>query len=271
MPTASRRQHTARNCSATITSSPPDHRRLEAGLARTASNGVPTIDYDNQARPAQAIDIGADQVSSGGAGGGGGAGFPALSLLDNFNRANANNLGNAWLQRVTGGNANANLRINNNQAIGNSAGNAYMPNAAGTPYGSKQGAAFTFTTSTSNGSSLLLKASGNYVNNPGYYAQAIRVRHNNNQVIVETTTNGTTFTQRGTLAGTFANGDTLTAVVDAAGLVSVWKTSGATNTLLGTVQLPITGNNAFTTGGGRIGLDLPTGARVDNFAGGNVP
>ncbi len=246
---------------------------INAGLARTASNGVPTVDYDNQNRPAASIDIGADEVGTGGGGGGGGADFPTLAVLDNFNRSNANTLGSNWRQLTALGSAG--IRVNGNQAFCTGflcalGANAYLPNAAGTPLGPKQGAAFTITASTANNSSLLLKATGSY-NALGFYTQAIRVRRSGAQVIVEIATNGVTFTQRGSVAGTFANGDTLTAVADAAGLVTVWKTSGATNTLLGTVQLPTTGTNAFTTGGGRIGLFLPSGARVDNFAGGNVP
>jgi hypothetical protein len=37
------------------------------------------------------------------------------------------------------------------------------------------------------------------------------------------------------------------------------------------VQLPTTGGNAFTTGTGRIGIQVPTNSRVDNFSGGTVP
>ena len=92
-------------------------------------------------------------------------------------------------------------------------------------------------------------------------------------MVVETTNNGVLFTQRGTaMNATFAVGDKLTALVDAAGLVTVWQTTAANvTTQLGTVQLPITGTNSFTIGSGRIGVFLPSGARVDNFSGGNVP
>ena len=87
-----------------------------------------------------------------------------------------------------------------------------------------------------------------------------------NRIVVETTTNsGGAYNQQGTaLNTTFTNGQTLTATVDASGLVSVWQNS----TFLGSVQLP--NNPLWTTGGGRIGIQLPNGARVDNFNGGNV-
>jgi hypothetical protein len=87
--------------------------------------------------------------------------------------------------------------------------------------------------------------------------------------VVSTTSGGTT-TQRGVLAGSYANGDTLTALVDATGTVYVWKTSGASTTYLGSVALPNVA--VWTTGSGRIGMQLPVaGVRGDNFAGGNVP
>ena len=83
--------------------------------------------------------------------------------------------------------------------------------------------------------------------------------------MVETTVNGgVAYTNVGTLAGSFANGDTLTALVDATGAVFVWKTTGATVTYLGTATTTF-------TGAGRIGIQLPAGARIDNFAGGTVP
>jgi hypothetical protein len=73
----------------------------------------------------------------------------------------------------------------------------------------------------------------------------------------------------GTVPASLANGDVLTAMVDGNGVAIVWKTTGATTTFLGSAQLP---NNAlWTTGGGRIGMHLLAGARVDNFAGGNAP
>ncbi|MGB8694562.1 MAG: hypothetical protein WCD08_13740 [Steroidobacteraceae bacterium] len=64
----------------------------------------------------------------------------------------------------------------------------------------------------------------------------------------------------------------MTALVDASGMVYVWRTTSASvTTLLGSVQLPTTGANSFTVSGGRIGVQVPTNARVDNFAGGTVP
>ena len=57
----------------------------------------------------------------------------------------------------------------------------------------------------------------------------------------------------------------------ATGTVNVYKTSGAITTLVGTVTIPTAGAGAWTGTGGRIGIQLPTGVRVDNFSGGTVP
>jgi hypothetical protein len=53
----------------------------------------------------------------------------------------------------------------------------------------------------------------------------------------------------------------------------VWKTTAAAvTTFVGSIAIPTTGAGAWTqgTGGGRIGIMLPTNARVDNFSGGTV-
>ena len=238
-----------------------------AGLPATTDHDFFGNHRDRTA--ANPTDIGAVEcVGTGcvGAGGGGGGGvtFPALSVLDNFNRANANTLGGNWNQLVVGGAAS--IRVNTNQALDNVfSGSAYWN---GTVFGARQAAAFMFANTTLNGESLYLKGSGTFV--LGVYPSAIRVRYSTGgggQVIVETTTNGgLTFTNRGTLAGVFANGDILTAFADENGTVYVWKTSGATTTLLGQAAA-----GAAFTGIGRIGLSMPSGGRVDNFAGGNVP
>jgi uncharacterized repeat protein (TIGR01451 family) len=185
---------------------------------------------------------------------------PTLAVLDGFNRANATTLGGNWSQATLFGAAA--LRVNANQAFANSAGNAYWNVPTG-GFGGKQGAAFTFANATLNGDGLILKASGAVT--LGVAQNFIRVRTTATQVIVETTTNtGLSFTQRGAFNATFATGDTLTAMVDASGVAYVWKTSGTTDTLLGSAATTFAGT-------GRIGMQLPVNARVDNFAGGTVP
>jgi hypothetical protein len=118
-----------------------------------------------------------------------------------------------------------------------------------------------------NGASLVLKAGS------GITPNFVRVRYNNNAVELAIVTNaGIAVTQIGSVPGTFVTGDTLTAMVDSTGVASVWKTTAANvTTYLGFVQLPTTGTNAFTTGTGRIGIQVPTNSRVDNFSGGTVP
>jgi hydroxymethylglutaryl-CoA reductase len=120
------------------------------------------------------------------------------------------------------------------------------------------------------GDSLILKATLGTPTAPQNY---VRVRLTASTVVVETTVNGGgAFTAQGTLSSAnanFANADVLTAQVDAAGLVSVWRTRGTTTVFAGSVQLPSVA--LWTTGGGRIGMSLPGSTRVDNFSGGTLP
>jgi hypothetical protein len=146
-------------------------------------------------------------------------------------------------------------------ANANSAGAAYWNVPAG-GFAAKQVAAFTILNGTFVGDALVLKATGGVATAP---ASFIRVRLTAGSVVVETTTTlGLTYTTAGTLAGALANGDTLIALADATGTVFVWKTTGATTTYLGSAATTFTGT-------GRIGIQLPTNARVDNFAGGTAP
>jgi hypothetical protein len=245
---------------------------VNGGANANGTNRVPGSDYDNEVR-AGGVDIGADEANA----------LPVLppnrptfaAPLDNFNRANATTLGSNWQQLATLNNSG--VRVNSNQAFCTNSGlsavlcaagaNAYW-NGTGAIFGGQQAAVFTFASTTLNNTSLYLKASGTF-NALGAYPNAIRVRYltgGGGQVVVETASNnGLTFLNVGTLSGVFINGDTMTALVDTNGLVSVWKTTATnTTTLLGSVSTGVTGT-------GRIGLFLPSGGRVDNFAGGTVP
>lgn len=197
-------------------------------------------------------------------------GFPSIAVLDNFTRNNANTLNNGsnWSQ-VTLLNAAA-IRVNSNQAFCANTGliqpcalggAAYWNNpTAG--YGAKQAAALTIAATPLAGDSLVLKATGGSANTP---ASFVRVRITGTQVVVETTTNsGIGYTQHGTVNLALTTNDRLTALVDAGGGVYLWKNG----VYAGNVQLPNVA--AWTTGGGRIGMQLPNGARVDDFAGGTV-
>jgi hypothetical protein len=95
----------------------------------------------------------------------------------------------------------------------------------------------------------------------------IRIRYNAGQVFVETTGNfGVNYASLGSFAATFATGDRLTALANADGSVDMWKTTAANIT----TYVGHTATSTFT-GTGRIGLQLPANARVDNFSGGTLP
>jgi uncharacterized repeat protein (TIGR01451 family) len=195
---------------------------------------------------------------------------PVFALLDPFTRANANTLGANWGQNVSGA-GNAALRLNSNQAFANSSGQAIW-NSASPTFGARQGAQVTFVNGTLNNTALILKATGGSAASPARFVQVLYQTNNGGRIVVSTTTNsGNGYTQRGTnLPVSFSNGQKLGAVVDSTGLVSIYKTTAANvTTLVGTRQLPTTGASSFP-GGGRIGMQMPNGGRVDNFSGGTL-
>lgn len=194
--------------------------------------------------------------------------LPALTLRDSFNRANANTLGSNWSQIVVPF-LGAAIRTNSSQAFAALLGWAIW-NGPGNVFGTRQAAAFTFA-STPGGaapSTLILKASGGTAASPSNYVGVAYFASSNQVVVASTTNSGGTLTTHDTFPAAFANGDTLSAVVDATGTVYVYKTSGAATTFVGLVTIPGAG---FWTGTGRIGLLLPINARVDNFSGGTLP
>jgi hypothetical protein len=250
------------------------------GVASRSGVNAPATDIDGAQRPQQGgYDAGADEIggATGGGGGGGGGGtptLPTLTVLDTFNRANSNNLGGNWSQQAILGAAR--IRVNGNQAtqanpfglLSLLATDAYW-NGTGATFGANQAAAFTFTSAPGNNTALVLKASGG--NAPGQYI-AVRIQTGAGQVVVQTRLNGTTTTRGNPIAATFQVNDTLSAVARSTGEVQVFRTRAGTTTYLGSVNVPTTGNYAWTAGTGRIGMQLPvTGSTVDNFAGGTVP
>ncbi len=192
-----------------------------------------------------------------------------LVLLDDFNRANANNLGVNWQQ--TSSNGASVIRVNSNQAtanLQNSTGYAYS-NVIG---GAIQAARFTFANSTVNNTALFLKASGALGTSSGQLQNAIRVRYNNGNVTIAITTNGNSngpnYTNVGSSISTGNNlvsGNSLMAAVDNAGIVWVWKVVGNNITLLTPTGVQLPSSALWTTGAGKVGMRLPNGARVDNF------
>ena len=233
-----------------------------AAIDHATASGAPTKDFFGNTRPAgSAPDIGAVEFgATSGGGGGGGNTPPALTVLDNFNRANSGSLGANW--NSTG------IGITGNIAVSFLSGNAYWA-GAGNPFGNSQGAAFTFAglLPPINNTGLVLKATGGTLTAPANY---VRVRYQSGgggSVTIATVTGGAATTVA-TLSGFggLANGDTLTATVDATGAVRVWRTRAGTSILL--TSSPV--STSFT-GGGRIGMQLAPVSAVDNFSGGNVP
>jgi hypothetical protein len=256
---------------------------IDRGAATKGATSAPTSDIDDHLRPysttspaqydAGAHEFGSTTIAGGGGGGGGGTGggstVPALAVLDDFNRANAGTLGASWSQLAFLGNAA--LRVDANQGYALLSGSATW-NAPSTGFGASQGAAFTFAGTSLDGAALVLKATQGTATLPARYIRVQYQTASGGRIVVATTTTaGLAYTNRGTIAASFAPGDVLTAVASPTGLVTVFKTSGVASTIVGTVQLPTTGANAWTTQGGRIGIQLPTGGRIDNFSGGSVP
>jgi hypothetical protein len=157
-------------------------------------------------------------------------------------------------------------------AFGSSAGQAIW-NGAGSTFGTRQGAQLTFANATLNNTALILKATGGTAAAPANFIRVQYQTGGGGRVVVSTT-NGGVATVRATIAsGAFVNGSKFGAVVEANGLVSVYRTVGTTTTVVGTVQIQTTGTGSFplATGGGRIGFQVPEGARVDNFSGWTLP
>ena len=112
---------------------------------------------------------------------------------------------------------------------------------------------------------MILKGTGTVI--LGQHQNFIRVRYQAGQIIVETVGLwGLSVTQTLVQAATLGNGDTLTALANIDGSVDVWTTTAANVTTYVGRSLA----SASFTGGGRIGMQLNTNARVDNFAGGTV-
>ncbi|HST09947.1 MAG TPA: hypothetical protein VLL05_06205, partial [Terriglobales bacterium] len=252
-------------------------------------NEAPARDFFDNPRKVAAnpcVDVGAVDVAgttgpcagSGGGGGGGGPAIPTLPVLDNFNRAAALNLNTGAPAGVAWNSTGVGIF---DQTLGNTStgvaqtilgGSAYWA-GTGNPFGSRQAAAFTFAGNPVSNTGLVLKATLGTATAPTSYVRVRYTTGGGGTITIATTTNGTTFTTApgGTLTGfgNFANGDTLTAMVDATGVVNVWKTRGGTVTFIGTATLPNVA--AWTTGGGRIGMLPSVLTALDNFAGGNVP
>jgi uncharacterized repeat protein (TIGR01451 family) len=192
--------------------------------------------------------------------------LPTVPLRDSFNR-DGPAFGANW--SVTG----TNTRIIGDAAQGFT-NSQIMWNGAASPFGAKQAAAFMYRNAPVNSAAypmgLVLKASAGTLAAPATYAS---VTYNAGVVSVSTVTTGGAPVLRGTKAVTLANGDRLTALADGLGNVFLFRTNGGgTTTYVGVVAIPIVGASAWApaTGGGRIGLQIPVGQRVDDFRAGTI-
>jgi uncharacterized repeat protein (TIGR01451 family) len=196
--------------------------------------------------------------------------LPTVALRDEFNR-DGPAFGANW--SVTG----TNTRIIGDAAQGFT-NSKIMWNAApstSSTFGAKQAAAFTYRNAPVNNAAypmgLVLKASGGTLAVPATY---VSVTYNTGAVTVSTvTSSGTPVVQGLPKPVTLANGDRLTAMADGLGNVFLFRTTGGgTTTYIGVVAIPIVGASAWApaTGGGRIGLQVPVGQRVDDFRAGTI-
>jgi VCBS repeat-containing protein len=191
----------------------------------------------------------------------------SLATLDNFDRANAINLGTSWAQAANTGSG-SDLQVSGNAARavnGDLGGLAIW--ASGLPLGATQGAQFVLGASHLN-SALVLKATGGSASAPANYVR-VRYESNNNvdEIVVSTMVGGnniSVFVKQAAFPVSLGTNDVLTAVVDAKGLVTVFKGTA----FVGGVQLPDVG---AWKGTGRVGIQLQSvGATIDSFMGGTL-
>lgn len=202
---------------------------------------------------------------------------PALTLLDDFNRADASRLNTAtpaalplplsWSQQVsTAASSAPDIGVTGNAAYSNTValGGLAVLNQL---YGPIQGASFS--ASALADSALVLKATGGTDASPGNY---VRVRCEaipgaGDALVIATMMGGSNvsvFAKQASFATNLCAGPgTLSAVVDAKGLVTAF----IGGTFVGGVQLP---DVAAWKGQGKIGIQLQsTTSSVDNFSGGS--
>jgi FtsP/CotA-like multicopper oxidase with cupredoxin domain len=194
---------------------------------------------------------------------------PTLASLDPFDRQNAIGLGTSWSQIVNTTSSQPNLQIVSNTATAMATdlgGMAIWVEGSTTQgmFGPSQAASFTLGT-VAQSAGLILKATGPDSKAP---VNLIRVRvEEAGDIVVSTLMGGSgtgVYVKQATFAAAATGGNTLTAAVDAKGLVTVFLGS----MFVGGVQLP---DVAVWKGPGRIGIQLQAvGASTDNFSGGSL-
>jgi hypothetical protein len=224
---------------------------IDLGAVSKAGTAAATTDIDGQARPAGGgYDAGSDEVP-----GPAPVGFPANGILDNFNRANAGNLGPNWSKPSSG------YRVNTStlELRGNTAGPELWTASL---FGPAQEAYLTFTdiSTLATRQGVVLKSSA---------TGEIRVSYerSSSTAVVELVS-ANVVSAAGSVPMTLANGDTFGAGVTATGDVTVYRNGTAVG---GTIATGL-------GGGGYIGVTAvgttntsAGNARIDNFGGGTRP
>jgi len=195
---------------------------------------------------------------------------PVLPQLDDFTRLTTGliNLGINWAQASSSG-AGADLQVVGDvaKAVNSNLGGLAIWNGSNPVFGAKQGAQFTVGDFPHN-SALVLKATGGSNNAPANYVR-VRIESNNgnDEIVVATMVGGnnvSVYVKQAAFPVSVQSNETLSAVVDAKGLVTVFKNGD----FVGGVQLP---DLPTWKGTGRIGIQVQTpGATIDNFKGGSL-
>jgi hypothetical protein len=210
---------------------------------------------------------------------------PNFAQVDNFNRATDITLGANWIQPIV--NFASGIQLSDTATGTPSTGTAFCTSSLctnpsnvafwSTAYGVKQAASFQIGTagSTFTNDALILGANGTVIG--GLWTNFLKVTFSGNTATVASTTNfGSSYTTVGTLTvpgGPFQSGDTVTVMLDGSTAVAsptiyLWRTTSA-NVTSNVVALQMA-PNALWQNGGQVGMQLPNGARVDNFAAGTV-
>jgi hypothetical protein len=231
---------------------------VNLGVLSRSGVTAPTTDIDGGVR-VPPPDAGADEIAAAGAGL-----FPAVGVLDNFNRANGA-LGSNWTSQQNGyGIASNRLRAVNGTS-------STVPIRWATSFGPSQQAQFTFVKPSGSASQqgvVLKHRSGSMIGVVVLPGQRVRV-------VTTATSQGTV--NRLTIDNvTFASGDTLGAEALADGTVNVYRNGqriGSVSVRAGTTPWP----QSLVTGGGNVGV-LVVGAQtnttndavIDDFRGGSL-
>lgn len=182
------------------------------------------------------------------------------TVLDSFGSGNATSLGITWIQQAATTTSVPDVGINNGVAVANTTALGGLAIWNAPSFDPKQGAGGTLSANAY----LVLKATGGTFDAPANY---VRVGCEGGQIVVSTMMGGSNvsvFVKQAVFGTCNASGNTLSAVVDAKGLVTVFQAA----LFVGGVQLP---DVSAWRGSGRVGIQLTAvGASADDFVGGTI-